>query len=81
MTVLAASTAVWVFIGIPILIVWVIGVVDIIRSDLSGTATIGWLALVLFLPIVGTLIYFLTRKPSDKEIRQAQRAQDERRHR
>jgi hypothetical protein len=60
------------------MIVWLIAVVDIVRSDLSGKATVGWLLVVLLVPLAGTLIYFLTRKPTDDEIRQAQRSAAER---
>jgi Phospholipase_D-nuclease N-terminal len=80
MTLLAISTGLWAFILIPLVIVWLIGVVDIVRSDLSGKATVGWLLVVLLVPLAGTLIYFLTRKPTDSEIRQAQRSADERRN-
>ncbi|HEU0024839.1 MAG TPA: PLDc N-terminal domain-containing protein [Thermoleophilaceae bacterium] len=74
MTVHAASTAVWVFILVPLAIVWALGVVDILRRDLSGRATAAWLLIVLLLPLVGTLIYFIQRKPTGEEIRLAQRA-------
>jgi Phospholipase_D-nuclease N-terminal len=74
MTVVAASTAVWVFILIPLIIVWVLGVADIIRRPMSGRARAGWLLVVILLPFIGTLIYFLTRKPTEEEIRRAQQA-------
>jgi hypothetical protein len=42
MAVLAVATFVWVFILIPLLIVWAIGVVDIVRGrDLSTVQTEG----------------------------------------
>jgi hypothetical protein len=74
MTLLAVSTAVWVFILVPIIVVWVLGIADIIRRPLSGAATAGWLLLVIVLPIIGTVIYFLTRKPTEAEIVRAQEA-------
>ncbi|HEY1273523.1 MAG TPA: PLDc N-terminal domain-containing protein [Thermoleophilaceae bacterium] len=76
------STAVWIFILIPVIVVWVLGIADIIRRPLSGAATAGWLALVIILPIIGTIIYFLTRKPTEQEILEAQEAAaDQRRDR
>jgi hypothetical protein len=42
MTPLAASTFVWVFILIPLLVVWAIGVVDIVRRSMSGKAKAAW---------------------------------------
>ncbi len=40
------------------------------RSDLSGAARIGWVALVLVLPVVGVLVYLVTRpKLTERERR------------
>jgi hypothetical protein len=80
MTVLAVTTAVWVFILIPIIVLWVLGVADIIRRPLSGKATAGWLALVIIFPIIGSLIYFFTRKPTEQEILESQEAAADLRH-
>jgi hypothetical protein len=68
MTPLAASPFVWVFILAPLIVVWVIGVVDIVRRPLSRPATAAWIVIVLVLPFVGTLVYFLLRKPTQQEI-------------
>jgi hypothetical protein len=43
MTPLAASTFVWVFILSPLIVVWVIGVVDIARRPLRRSATAAWI--------------------------------------
>jgi hypothetical protein len=58
MTALAATAFVWVFILVPLIVVWVIGVVDIVRRPLSGMATAGWIVVVVVFPFVGTLVYF-----------------------
>jgi hypothetical protein len=79
MALLAVSTAVWVFIVVPLIIVWALGIVDIVRRDLSGWAKAGWILIVVLLPLIGTLIYFLLRKPTEAEIRQAQAAAAEQR--
>ena len=55
------------FVAVPLLIVWAIGVIDIVRRPLSGSAKAGWIALVLLLPFVGTIVYFALRKPSKEE--------------
>lgn len=72
MTALAASAFVWALILVPLLVIWVVGLVDIVRRDLSPRATFGWILIVVLLPFVGTLVYFLTRKPTEKEVRDAQ---------
>jgi hypothetical protein len=67
---LAATTLTWVFIIIPLLVVWGIAVVDIVRSrTLSRIAKLAWIAIVLILPVIGTVVYFVVRRPTDDEIR------------
>ncbi|MGE5636460.1 MAG: PLD nuclease N-terminal domain-containing protein [Nocardioidaceae bacterium] len=72
MTALAASAFVWALILVPLLVIWVVGLVDIVRRDFSPRATFGWILIVVLLPFVGTLVYFLTRKPTEEEVRDAQ---------
>jgi hypothetical protein len=70
----AATTATWVFILIPLLIVWVIGIFDILRSPLRRSTKAVWIVIVLILPVIGTVIYFATRKPTPEDIERAQAA-------
>jgi len=56
------------FVFIPLLIAWVYTAVDIFqRPDEGGLTKFLWLLLILFLPLLGMLIYFIVR-PSDVEI-------------
>jgi hypothetical protein len=71
---IAATTATWVFILVPLLIVWVIGIFDILRSPLRRSTKAVWILIVLILPVVGTVIYFATRRPTREEIEQIQAA-------
>jgi hypothetical protein len=71
---LAVSTAVWIFILVPVLLIWAVGLIDIFRRDLPRGTKAAWVLIVVLLPIVGTIAYFLLRKPTEKEIRQAQQA-------
>ena len=77
MTPIAATAATWVFILIPLLIVWALGIVDIVRRDMPGSSKAGWILVVLILPLVGTITYFLMRKPSEAEMRRAIQARSE----
>jgi hypothetical protein len=53
---------------IPLTIAWIYTVVDIFqRPDEGGLTKFLWLLLILFLPILGMLIYFIAR-PDDLEI-------------
>lgn len=69
MTTLAVSTFGWVFILLPLVVVWVIGLFDIVRRPLSRQATAAWIVVVLVFPFIGTLAYFLLRKPTQEELR------------
>ncbi len=56
------------FVFIPLFIAWVYTVVDIFqRPDESGLVKFLWVLFILFLPLLGMLIYFIAR-PSDPEI-------------
>jgi hypothetical protein len=68
------STFTWIFIGIPLLVVWVLGIVDIVRRDMPSGTKAAWVVIVLLLPFVGTLAYFVLRKPTPEEIRLTQQA-------
>ena len=78
MVVIAASTALWIFILVPLAIVWAAGVYDIVRSHRSGWTTVGWLLAVILLPVVGSIAYWILRKPTEKDIQRAQAAAAER---
>jgi hypothetical protein len=78
-TPIAMSTATLVFIGIPLAIAWVVGLVDIFRHPMPTGQRVLWIAIVIVLPIIGTIAYFTLRKPTEQEIRAAQAASD--RHR
>jgi hypothetical protein len=78
-TPIAVSTSVLVFIAIPVAIAWVAGLVDIFRHPMPTGQRIFWIVIVFVLPIVGTLAYFMLRKPTDREVRAAQAAAAERR--
>ena len=73
MTLLAVSTMVWAFILLTLVVVWVMGIGHIVRRPLSRQATAAWIVIVLVLSFMGTLVYFLLRKPTQKEL-QLQRA-------
>ena len=70
----AASAAVWVFILLPLLVIWAVALIDIFRRHLPPGTTAAWVLIVVLLPVVGTVAYFLLRKPTEKEIEQARQA-------
>jgi hypothetical protein len=79
MTPIAMSTAVVVFIAIPVAIAWVAGLVDIVRHPMPTGRRVLWIVIVIVFPIIGTLAYFTLRKPTEREVNAAQAAAAERR--
>jgi len=66
----------WWLIAIGILAIWVFSVVDIIRRRHSRSTgmTAAWILLVLIIPVIGSLVYFLVNgagepgPPRDTEV-------------
>ena len=65
------------FILVPLLVLWTIALVDIVRRPLSRQAKIAWILVVLLVPFIGTLLYFILRKPTEEELRLQRAATDE----
>jgi hypothetical protein len=63
----------WLFlIFIPLTILWLYTVVDIFRRpDEGGLTKFLWLSLILFLPLLGMLIYFIARPPDESFVEDA----------
>jgi hypothetical protein len=55
----------------PFILLWAAAVVDVMRRHYTGWAIVGWLLLILALPIVGPMIYFALRKPTSDEVEQS----------
>lgn len=60
-------TAFWIaFIYIPLLTMWVFGLVDVFqRRDLSGLARVLWALLIIWVPLIGLVAYYIAR-PKDE---------------
>jgi Phospholipase_D-nuclease N-terminal len=63
----------WWVLGILIVVMWVFTFVDIVRRrhERSRAQTAAWLIVVLVLPIVGTVIYFLVNGSAGSGARNA----------
>jgi hypothetical protein len=54
----------FVLIAIPLLLIWVLTLVDLARRhDLSGGRKVLWALVVLLVPVVGVIVYFVARPP------------------
>lgn len=58
----------WTLIAICVGIIWIITLIDLFRRHLGAGPTAAWLILVIVLPFVGALIYWIVRKPSTEEV-------------
>ena len=72
MTVLAVSdflrTVFIILVATPIILLWGCALLDLIRGHHSGWAIVGWMVLILVLPIIGPMIYFALRKPTRHDV-------------
>ena len=56
------SVLVVMFIVVPLFMVWIFAIADLFtRVDLRGISKVLWLFGIVFFPLLGTLLYFLTR--------------------
>jgi hypothetical protein len=85
MTMLATSTFLQVLlallIAVPVVILWVAAVVDVVRQGGSGLKIAAILVLILVVPILGPLLYFVFRPrepvpPEDVQMAEAEQRRE-----
>lgn len=55
---LARFMAIWVLIGLGVFIIWVLTIVDIVRSEFTSPSNkTVWILLVILIPVIGMLLY------------------------
>jgi hypothetical protein len=72
-------TLIGIVVGAMLLVVVVGTIVDIFRRHYSRAAAVGWVALVIVLPFVGAIIYWVARKPEPGEAENLYRVEAEQR--
>jgi hypothetical protein len=70
-------TFLWIGLGVLLLAVVVLTLADIIRRHDSVGNAIGWSLIVILLPFVGSITYWLLRKPSAAEVERERLALDD----
>jgi len=58
----------WTRIAFVVAIVWVLTIVDVVRRHRGAKFTAAWILIVVILPLVGSIVYWIMRKPSPEEI-------------
>ena len=56
-------TILWVCVSFIVAIVWALTIVDLIRAHVGTGKTLAWLALIIVLPLIGSIVYWAMRKP------------------
>jgi hypothetical protein len=69
----------WWIIGVALLIVWALSIFDIVRRHLGAKRTAAWILIVIILPIVGSIVYWMMRKPEPGDAEHTYEAQQSRR--
>jgi len=69
-----------IMIAAPLVILWGAAVWDVIQQHYSGWTVVGWLLVVLVLPIFGPILYFAVRKPQQGEAEAAYLGQRDLQH-
>jgi Phospholipase_D-nuclease N-terminal len=64
----------WLFVAMGVLVVWVLVFVDMFTNDtLGGWAKAGWAVVLIFLPLLGVLIYLVVRDVSMRRLSRSYR--------
>ena len=58
----------WATVAILLVLCWVVSMVDLFKRHLGTKTTAAWLCLIVLLPFVGVILYWVLRKPSEEEI-------------
>jgi hypothetical protein len=54
----------FVLIAIPLLLIWILAVVDVLRrGDLRASQKALWALVILLIPVLGVIAYFIARPP------------------
>jgi hypothetical protein len=54
-------------ITLALLLVWAISIYDIVRRHLGMKRTAAWILIVVLLPVAGSIVYWVMRKPEPGE--------------
>lgn len=57
-----------ILVATPFILLWGCALLDLIRGDHSGWGIVGWMVVILVLPIIGPMIYFAARKPTRHDV-------------
>ena len=59
-----------IFIICVVIVLWIWGVVDLLKAELSGLAFAKWLTIIIVMPIIGFFIYLRWGRQSRRVLRE-----------
>lgn len=63
------ETVILLVVWVPLVLLWLSALLDLfLRRPLSGIARVLWLLLIIFLPVIGAIIYFIVRSRDDIDV-------------
>ena len=68
----------WFIVPVILVIIAVITIVDVIRQR-TGWSIAGWILLIIILPVIGSAIYWFTRKGTPSDVENVYLAEQDRR--
>lgn len=57
-----------ILVATPFILLWGCALLDLIRGHHSGWAIVGWMIVILVIPIIGPMIYFALRRPTRHDV-------------
>ena len=67
----------WYGLSVIALALAVMSIIDVVKRRPSGWAMAGWIALIVVLPFIGSIVYWAVRPTSRDEVEQAYLAQSD----
>ncbi len=63
------ETVILLVVWVPLVLLWLSALLDLFfRRPMSGIARVLWLLLIIFLPVIGAIIYFIVRSRDDIDV-------------
>jgi len=52
-------------VSLAILVIWIVALVDLLKSNTDTNTKILWAVIIILLPILGTILYFVIQRPKN----------------
>ena len=52
-------------VSLAILVIWIVALVDLLKSNADTNTKILWAVIIILLPLLGTILYFVLQRPKN----------------